>query len=888
MSSQAITIGDSVVGTRKFGGVVYAVSFEFGGTESPSSLTLSIVRDKGAFSTPTLNSKGPVSESILIGGGTSFKGYLVSWNKDIKPEQETMQVKYVDGSYSLDKYLIGLKTKHGKGGGNMIILGKEYHPCDNTRDSLTPFNFNPSQKDIDWCDPCPFCPVDKYEKSCSEPVATYIDSTGVRIDSSKILDVKYTYNEFFERISAVISGGGFQIPDHLDRPVDHTGTIRDVLSSFCSEYGYTWYWDFFSDSLKFLDLKSPQSVDQNIASGLENLAEYSVSSSIEETFSTTAVIRYEKEGGEEDYTCSDDRIVSLIPMTFDNLVNTSKVAAKVSVQGGNEYRDNPLTLGDTEDSYGIRLDILAALAYYSQALWECGVYYNGYGILNDEKAKEMKNKRLSFLGGMKILEVYGLDEENAYNDWNSAISEEERIEINEANRIAAQQGTDDYYYFMVVEVSLDGIAKEYERMKQIAENFLGQYWFRRYSPTFCGGKAKSSDVSIEAPDGSPNFYSYGDLFDGQALAQIGFDEGSIVSDLIREAGPDSENEQSVSFEERNYKSSAAFILMQREAKWYPNSTTLEYYQHDLDWFEEQAPKFVGGADGRPDILLRNYPGAKENKNIRLLLIKARPEKFKVTVNEKENWLEKEDGKKIYLSQAKDREEKPYEEKPIGKIGLMDNRSSWINFHQFGFLAPVGSFYNEGASPPLFYDRFPLGISLDTVNTDSPKTRYRVRVSQNYNVSRAMPKIQYNKATTNSGGLRAEMLEYQIDDDEVKVEGLCAPSIAKADEQFERLKEYAVNGLEPSTKVEFKLAGAFPENYEIEDGLDSFSINVDENGVFTSYSLSSRYRKPPSTELLKLKNNNGSFKYNNSFIRKNAAKSNINTSKPGENRDLPVV
>jgi hypothetical protein len=894
--SKVITIGESVIGTRKFGGLVYAISCEFGGTESPSTLTLSIVREQTPLSEPSLNPASPSYEELAIGGGRSFKGYRVSWNKDVSPDQETMQVKYVDGSFVLDSNLIGLKKKHGRGGGSMIILGKEYHPCDDSENSLQPFSFNPEKREIDWCDPCPFCPSDKYELSCQEPVSLYRGPNGENIDSSKILDVKYTYNEFFQKIQRLTNLEFEKGGEYRDRPVDHTGTIRDVLSSFCSEWGFTWYWDFFENKLKLVDLKSPTNVDDEITSDLENLAEYSISKSIEETFHTVPVITYEKEGGSESYNCSDERIISLTPMTVNHLVNISDKKKLRGIEGSDDENNpggnDPLRLGGED---GIRLDILAALAYYSQALWECGVYYNGYGILNVEKAEELKGETLDYLGGMKIIEVYPPEQSI---EWSSAISEEERVAINEANFQAVKDGTDTYYYTLLVDLSLEGLAKEYERNKNMAQSFLGQYWFRRYSPTFCGGTAKSSNVSIEAPDGSGTFYSYGDNFDGQSLAQIGYEEGSIVGKLISEAGGEKEeNKTPVDFEEGvKYKSTAAFILLNREAKWYPTPITLPYHQHELDWFDEVAPRFIGGADGRPDILLRNYPQAKENKNLRLISIRARIEPFKITVTPKENWYEKSKGKDLNYTEFRDNKDNPREDKKIGKIGLISNESYWINFHQFGFLAPVGAYatFKDGSTFGDYIARQPQGISLQKMidgyeagNIGVRGATYRVRVSQNYEVDRRMPKIQYNEAVTKKGGLKAETLELSLNDEDVKVEGQCFPSNTLMKEKFEDLKDLAVDNLTPESKVEFKLAGAFPEVLSIEDGLDSFSISVDDSGIFTSYVLSSKFRKPPSVETLKYKNKVDSISNNASYARSNMSNRKINTSSPGQNRPLPV-
>jgi len=911
---EIIQVGDSDIGTRKFGGIVYNISCDFGGVESPSTLTMSIVSDGGILQEPALNSTNPIKEKIKIGAGKVFNGYRVSWRKDISPDREILEVKYFDGSYRLDQYLIGLKFKHGRpesNNGRMILLGKEFHPCDEAQDSLTPFSFDPNKREIDWCDPCPFCPAEKYERSCAEPDFPYMSDSGQKVASSKILPVKYTYNEFFEKIKGPCKTDHSFKPK-IGRPVDHTGSVRDVLSSFCSENGFTWYWDFFDDRLKLVDLKVRKDIPTKKVVTSQNLTEYTQSQTIENTNSSHLVLRYEKEGGSRSFSCSDKRLLTLVPVTIDHLIDIENAAQNKNIYGGVGGENNPLVLGASQGT-GIRLDILASLAYYSQAMWECAVYYNGYKLKNHREAEKAIGYNLTYLGDMKIKHVYKPEE---FSTWSHLLPEDERNKMNELNaayQASLQTNVEKFYwYFIVVDVSLESLSKEYERNQNLAQNFLGQYWVRRYDPVVCGGRAKSSDVSIEAPDGSGTFHSYGESFDGSGLAQIGYEEGSAISKLISEAATNVNADGSeVDFEDKKYKTTASFVMVNREAKWFPNSQNMQDYQHVLDWFEDEAPKLIG-SDGRPEKFVSDYvppqnfnfqqdPDSydpKKNKNLRLMLIKAREEEFVLSVKEQENWYEKTKGQEIFHSSFRDGNRlKPVEERPIGRMGLTDNKSYWVTFHQFGFLAPVGSYfeYNAGRG---FLDNIRIDALRNTghpivdrdaleENLKSPDARYRVAISQNSNVQRNLPKIEYVETSPDGGGLKTNLLEIQVEEKELQVEGQCMPSQKRMKEILNESLELKVNASYPSEDIQFKLAGIYPEHYSIEDGLDSFSISVDENGFFTNYNLSSKYAQPISQEMLKLKNRINSINSNAPFTQ-TSMKDRIQTVSPGEISPLPLM
>jgi hypothetical protein len=63
------------------------------------------------------------------------------------------------------------------------------------------------------------------------------------------------------------------------------------------------------------------------------------------------------------------------------------------------------------------------------------------------------------------------------------------------------------------------------------------------------------------------------------------------------------------------------------------------------------------------------------------------------------------------------------------------------------------------------------------------------------------------------------------------------------------QEYSVLNTSPQISINFSAFGIFPINVSIEQGLDSFTIVIGDNGTETTYVLSSKYREKPEGNIL---------------------------------------
>ena len=888
---------NTVVGKKMFGGYVYSLDCEFGGANARSSLTLNVVSETGQYSRPNLSHE---LQSISIGNGVSFKGKLVSYNKDLSPGKSVLKVTYKDGSDILDKYYVGLYKRHSDSVSskltNLIIVGKEYHPCDKNLDSSV------SEKEdlqIDWCDPCPFYPENKYKETCSN---------GAQL---QIQEVKYTFNELLDKIAGILNISNKPASqDFFAFPKDYSGSLRQVLEQWCNDFGFTFYWDWRTDSLNFVDLKSAKqlSVDQFILK--QNISSYSAGESIEDTYSRGVISYYAREAKEQRYSCGDDRTVGLIPFFISDLYNSDvKVDSSLS----------STSIGAAKSSKSKKIDAVfleakelsVGLSYYSKDMREAFWLNNYYGITGPEKASEKianavngkqicssfyesgsgpkdltdnqkqqdEQNTLVELGDMKILAVIAPGPDGSpWNtaDWNAVLNslqEDKKKKI-----LDGVDGNRSDYYFIVAKCNLEKLRRQYELDASLAEEFMGRFWYRRYTPIVGGGDENYRNVSVETADGSASFYSQGSDFSGHPVCGFGHAPGSYIDKLLKtiqeeDDGKSSTGTFSAAYSgqtvTKEYEIRSNIIMAERDSKWYPNRSDIESYQYFAEYFQQEHGLYLIGNDGKPDILGRLYPCSKNDPSVVLFCVKRPPSPlgFAVTVSSVENFYEIKNQKKIkrtLLREARN-SNKPYSEyREIARTGLRSTQTQWVTFDGFAFMMPVGGCSKLDAQEAnSSLSKFQtndsklknLSVSADSggtsESTDLPY--YSVRVTQDYEIPVNLPKYQFvfgDSAQSANSVAAVDYYFFSMDsiEDEL-LAGQCSVSQNSLQKAHKAASElFKVLNKESKTFVDFSVFGVFPLNLSIEDGLDSFSITVGEGGVETRYSISSKYRQRPEANI----------------------------------------
>lgn len=888
---------DTVLGKKMFGGYVYSMSCEFGGNAGRSSLTLSCVSENGSFSTPNLSHN---LQSIKIGSGVSFQGKLLSYRQNSQPGESTLELVYKDGSDILDKIYVGLFKRHSKSReGNpksLIIVGKEYHPCDKNFDSSISQLENSM---MDWCDPCPFYPENKYRNTCSDDAAL------------PILDVKYTFNELLNAMSAhkVSITAIPDIENVTNFPKDYSGPLRTVLQQWCADFGLSFYWDWRSNSLCFVDLKDPVNLSIQEFKNSENLSAYSFGESIEDTYSRGVISYYAREGKEQSYSCGDDRIVGLVPFFVSDLYNSDiKSDPGLSSSGLGSQKSSSSKKIDKEFLQAKELAI--GLSYYSKDMREAFWLYNYYKINSpeaamnkvskfvegsqicegfyvdgapkqltpEEKAQE-ENNILSELGDMKILDVIAPGPEgSSWNteSWNAVLNaiqqDKKRAILDSIDSSGASS-----HYFIVARCNLEKLRTQYELSASIAEQFMGRYWHRRYTPIIGGGEENYKNVSVEGADGSASFYSQGTDFSGHPICGFGHRPGSyidrLVKTIIEEDTGESKSSGSFSYEDasgsvaKEYEIRSSIIIAERDPKWFPNRNDIDSYQYYAEYFQQENGIFLVGADGRPDVLGRLYPCAVNDKGIVLLMVK-KTEPFPITVSTIPNFYEIANQKKIRRTLLKDarNSNKPYSEyREIARTGLRSNETQWVTFDGFGFMMPVGStsqiFESESnstlsrwATSNQAVSKFSIGGFAPGDSSTSASSSLSVRVTQDYNVPVNLPKLQECYLAPPSEEADVSVVDYYYSEmdsvaNELKL-GSCDVNLESLKEAHRLTsKEFGVTNSESKVFLDFSAFGVFPIDIAINQGLDTFNIAIGENGAETRYSLSSKYKEKPEANIM---------------------------------------
>jgi len=354
-----ITINGS---NQIFGGYIYAVSYQSTNGQDKSRLTVNVISENGKYSVSNSSCNYLSPYNISIGNAIRFDMYLISYTQDVSPSGNILELTFIDGSHILDRIQIGLYKRHGdKTTFNLIIVGKEVDRC-NPNNSPNPVDLlkNP-------CNPC------KNDEDLQARV-NYINCKENK--KYEILDVRYNLGELFEAISASglvnIDSFGDPNPKYY---ANYTGTIREVLSNWCNDYGYAFFWE--DNKIKFLNLRSGINISATISQFCPNLAEYSSSFSIENTFKTGVITNYSRPGENESDYCDDAYWFNLPPL----------------VQGAGNFTQ-PLSITTDVDEYA------AGFIQYSPILRDIYTYYIKYnmkGVNNWVKGTYLKNLGLKLL-----------------------------------------------------------------------------------------------------------------------------------------------------------------------------------------------------------------------------------------------------------------------------------------------------------------------------------------------------------------------------------------------------------------------------------------------------------------------------------------------------------
>ena len=410
-----------------FGAYIYGSNLELGFSESPTKLTLNIVKENGDFDSFTNSLL--TSYSIQIGSLNLSKMYLYSYEISRSVGQKVATLNFLDGSFILDKIFVGLVNRHGATGYGPEV-GFELPALCVSCDGLT------QQQTIGTV----------YRKIFSGLEVNVDPLRGGSIilgqeqfveGACDIPDVAYNFTQLLNAITeAGLSTFNF-IDINPQYNQSYVGSLREVLSNWCADFGYSFYWDLTQNGIKAIDLKIEvdyisdikQIINNNTSLGVASTNEntlaiesFNESASLEGTVTQKFISRYLKpfKTRNSNKSTVNPRSFSCIkPERFN--VNQNDITRAVL----GKYNDNARTVFCmksilTQGKY-IGLEKIFTAQSISQANKSNNIFTKAYdyGYSNDAITQFIEKNN----GATVLIAVYNPAAKEKYAQWESSIAD---------------------------------------------------------------------------------------------------------------------------------------------------------------------------------------------------------------------------------------------------------------------------------------------------------------------------------------------------------------------------------------------------------------------------------------------------------------------------------
>jgi len=224
------------------GGFIYNFNLTIGFNEGPNKLQLSMVLDnnRSNFSIPRLDLRRAYSISI---GSFNFNGYLYTASEEYSPTEKLLHCTFVDKSILLDQVFVGLNERHKKidrkSGASLseeflIMVGKEVYQEEQT------------QEEKETKTRCMNCDLEEID------VPIVDDGNCESEEENKNYDVMYLISDLLDEVEKIYPG----LINRSGAPVSngyasYTGTLREVLNSWCSDTGTNFFFDSITEKVYF-------------------------------------------------------------------------------------------------------------------------------------------------------------------------------------------------------------------------------------------------------------------------------------------------------------------------------------------------------------------------------------------------------------------------------------------------------------------------------------------------------------------------------------------------------------------------------------------------------------------------------------------------------------
>lgn len=225
------------------GGYIYSIKASQGYAENANSLNIDIVYDKGTtINLPTKNLT--TSYRIQIGDLVFPSNYFIKHSKSVAVNEEVINCTFIDNSIILDRYFVGLTNRHYK----VNEINQSYNLSIYCADCDSKIRL----KNGTVTRPSANSPNSLINHLLIVGEEEFVDQT------CDIPDVKYNFSDLLSAMSKIPNFSFLNFVDiNPSYRNSYTGTLREVLSNWGSDFGFSFYWDSLKNQLICIDLRSP-------------------------------------------------------------------------------------------------------------------------------------------------------------------------------------------------------------------------------------------------------------------------------------------------------------------------------------------------------------------------------------------------------------------------------------------------------------------------------------------------------------------------------------------------------------------------------------------------------------------------------------------------------
>jgi len=861
---------------------VVGVDYQVGNLKQSSRMSVSLIDKDSVLEMIPLSVQSPMEISV---GSMNFVGFPISEERNCSPSGDNViKINLVDGSFILDKILVGLWGKHHQSTVKKIKIGdKDFKswrrgnfygsdPFVIVGDFIDPCGDDELDFKVDPCDPCKDSPIElvkEYEKKMRR-----IDCEKLR--ETRILEVEYS---FLDLVTAINNGWPpiriqqFSSLQGVENyKTNYTGTLREVLNNWCRDFGWSYYWE--AGVIKILSLEAGISINTK---GLENdcnITNISRSRSLEGTYSNNVLGYFGREGQERDYQCQyqfGKRIVCRA-LNLKDLISPTEPMSQVT----NAY------IG-TNGSWGLPeydlMELLCMAGMYSPRLREAVAFLNVYGIVGDESANERveTSKNVEGINGVSIGYTSYFDMDYADDlvlgkcslpllDLTVKKVFSKEINPEGFKKLATalggdvqalyenleEEGAEDFFLF-IGNRNDEKFSTRYEWEAAIGSEFLGKFFIRKYD-----------SIQGNAPSVTP---AGGDSANYYEQAEIGLDftkffttsnPESYVSELTNEEG---ENKDSL-------------ILVERSPIWIPPVQEGDDLEKLIEICDNLVPIEVtsivsvslgeGESLGSQDFK-NDHPQLEGKYSERAKLNGGWTDKDKIFLVKK--YKDSKNSGALTISNLQTYDWHPKDktkqveiegyQTPV-KIGLRSTQAKKIQIENIVFWMPPQSTVREqegsGTSEHIPY----AGGYYVFINNNASVTTHmilpKIEVLQTYTHLSAGNTLQSNMVPVSIS--ESDIEEYYYDE----VELGCIPELGKIKESIEDyISPLKVNQTQETIELQIEMNGIPTSDFDIEDGFRSISVRLYGDSPVSTISFKNSIPIPPDPRIrLEMRNNGPIF------------------------------